>query len=65
MFSHRTQTQAFNVARPITSPFPDQVELEFVQCLSNPHYLHFLAQRPFFRDTAFLNYLEYLEVRYT
>lgn len=37
-----------------------QVELEFVQCLANPNYLHFLAQRGFFKDSAFLNYLKYL-----
>lgn len=37
-----------------------EVELEFVQCLSNPHYLNFLAQRGYFEDQAFVNYLEYL-----
>ncbi|XP_053695024.1 mediator of RNA polymerase II transcription subunit 31 [Sabethes cyaneus] len=37
-----------------------QVELEFVQCLANPNYLHFLAQRGFFKDNAFINYLKYL-----
>ncbi|XP_058058667.1 mediator of RNA polymerase II transcription subunit 31 isoform X1 [Anopheles bellator] len=37
-----------------------QVELEFVQCLANPNYLHFLAQRGYFKDTAFVNYLKYL-----
>ncbi|XP_039444442.1 mediator of RNA polymerase II transcription subunit 31 isoform X3 [Culex pipiens pallens] len=37
-----------------------QVELEFVQCLANPNYLHFLAQRGFFKDSAFINYLKYL-----
>ncbi|XP_063708565.1 mediator of RNA polymerase II transcription subunit 31 isoform X2 [Culicoides brevitarsis] len=37
-----------------------QVELEFVQCLANPNYLHFLAQRGFFKETNFLNYLKYL-----
>ena len=38
-----------------------EVELEFVQCLSNPHYLNFLAQRGYFDDTAFVNYLKYLQ----
>lgn len=37
-----------------------QVELEFVQCLANPNYLHFLAQRGYFKDPAFINYLKYL-----
>lgn len=37
-----------------------QVELEFVQCLANPNYLHFLAQRGFFKDSSFINYLKYL-----
>ncbi|XP_037924671.1 mediator of RNA polymerase II transcription subunit 31 isoform X2 [Hermetia illucens] len=37
-----------------------QVELEFVQCLANPNYLNFLAQRGFFKDQAFINYLKYL-----
>ena len=37
-----------------------EIELEFVQCLCNPHYLNFLAQRGYFRDSAFINYLTYL-----
>ncbi|KAL1115546.1 hypothetical protein AAG570_007575 [Ranatra chinensis] len=37
-----------------------QVELEFVQCLANPNYLNFLAQRGYFKDQAFVNYLKYL-----
>ncbi|XP_055676996.1 mediator of RNA polymerase II transcription subunit 31-A isoform X2 [Lutzomyia longipalpis] len=37
-----------------------QVELEFVQCLANPNYLHFLAQRGYFKDQTFINYLKYL-----
>ncbi|XP_046387079.1 mediator of RNA polymerase II transcription subunit 31-A isoform X1 [Ischnura elegans] len=36
------------------------VELEFVQCLANPNYLNFLAQRGYFKDQAFINYLKYL-----
>ena len=38
-----------------------QVELEFVQCLGNPNYLNFLAQRGYFKDPAFINYLSYLQ----
>ncbi|XP_018917526.1 mediator of RNA polymerase II transcription subunit 31-A [Bemisia tabaci] len=37
-----------------------QVELEFVQCLGNPNYLNFLAQRGYFKDQPFINYLKYL-----
>jgi len=29
-----------------------QVELEFVQCLANPNYLNFLAQRGYFKVSA-------------
>lgn len=37
-----------------------QIELEFVQSLANPNYLNFLAQRGYFRQQTFLNYLKYL-----
>ncbi|XP_055379763.1 mediator of RNA polymerase II transcription subunit 31-A isoform X3 [Condylostylus longicornis] len=37
-----------------------QIELEFVQCLGNPNYLNFLAQRGYFKDQTFINYLKYL-----
>nr|CAH7728732.1 unnamed protein product [Callosobruchus chinensis] len=44
-----------------------QVELEFVQCLGNPNYLNcmykkhlILAQRGYFKDSTFINYLKYL-----
>ncbi|KAH1011711.1 mediator of RNA polymerase II transcription subunit 31 isoform X2 [Dendroctonus ponderosae] len=37
-----------------------QVELEFVQCLGNPNYLNFLAQRGYFKDPTFIHYLKYL-----
>lgn len=36
------------------------MELEFVQCLANPNYLNFLAQRGILRDRSFINYLKYL-----
>ena len=35
-------------------------ELEFVMCLANPHYIFFLAQKNYFGDPAFINYLKYL-----
>lgn len=37
------------------------IELEFVQCLANPHYLNWLAQNKYFDDPAFVKYLEYLQ----
>ena len=36
------------------------VELEFVQCLANFGYLHFLAQRRYLADESFVAYLRYL-----
>ncbi|KAJ6218436.1 hypothetical protein RDWZM_009593 [Blomia tropicalis] len=38
-----------------------QIELEFVQCLANPNYLNYLAQRGYFKDKSFINYLDYLQ----
>lgn len=38
-----------------------QVELEFVQCLANPTYLTFLAQRGYLKDKTFVTYLKYLQ----
>lgn len=38
-----------------------QVELEFVQCLANPNYINFLAQRGYFKDSSFVNYIKYLQ----
>lgn len=35
-----------------------QVELEFVQCLSNPNYLNFLAQRGYFKVKSNHSYFE-------
>lgn len=37
------------------------LELEFVQCLSNPQYLNWLAQGGFLKDPAFIKYLKYLQ----
>ncbi|WWC96438.1 hypothetical protein V866_003306 [Kwoniella sp. B9012] len=38
-----------------------QAELEFIQCLSNPQYLHSLATQGYFGKETFINYLKYLE----
>ncbi|CAN8244147.1 unnamed protein product [Cochlearia groenlandica] len=37
------------------------LELEFVQCLANPTYIHYLAQNRYFEDEAFIEYLKYLQ----
>ncbi|CAG9536706.1 unnamed protein product [Cercopithifilaria johnstoni] len=37
-----------------------EIECEFVQALANPHYLNFLAQRGYFKESCFINYLKYL-----
>lgn len=38
-----------------------QIELEFVQCLANPNYLNFLAQRKYLQMPKFVAYLKYLQ----
>ena len=37
-----------------------ELELEFIQALANPFYLHSLAQQNILEQPAFVNYLEYL-----
>ncbi|KAF8097852.1 hypothetical protein N665_0280s0051 [Sinapis alba] len=37
------------------------LEVEFVQCLANPTYIHYLAQNRYFEDEAFIGYLKYLQ----
>ncbi|KAJ6808185.1 mediator of RNA polymerase II transcription subunit 31 [Iris pallida] len=37
------------------------LELEFLHCLANPTYIHYLAQNRYFEDEAFINYLKYLQ----
>lgn len=37
-----------------------ELELEFVQALANPYYLHLLAQQNVLSQLAFVNYLKYL-----
>ncbi|ESK91005.1 soh1 family protein [Moniliophthora roreri MCA 2997] len=38
-----------------------ELELEFVQALANPFYLHSLAQQNVLEQPAFINYLKYLQ----
>ena len=37
-----------------------ELELEFVQALANPYYLHSLAQQSVLAQPAFVNFLAYL-----
>ncbi|KAL6196081.1 hypothetical protein ACLB2K_031696 [Fragaria x ananassa] len=37
------------------------LELEFIQCLANPTYIHYFAQNRYFEDEAFIGYLKYLQ----
>lgn len=37
-----------------------ELELEFVQALANPYYLHSLAQQNILSQPAFVNFLKYL-----
>jgi len=37
-----------------------ELELEFVQALANPFYLHSLAQQNILEQATFINYLQYL-----
>ncbi len=38
-----------------------ELELEFVQALANPFYLHSLAQQGILYQPAFITYLKYLQ----
>ena len=38
-----------------------EAELEFVQALANPEYLHHLAQNRYFDNPRFVEYVEYLQ----
>ena len=38
-----------------------ELELEFVQSLANPFYLHSLAQQGILNQPAFINFLQYLQ----
>lgn len=38
-----------------------EIELEFIQALANPFYLHSLAQQNILSQPAFINFLNYLQ----
>ncbi len=48
---------------PVTMPSDEDrfhMDLEFVQCLSNAQYLHYLATEGYFESESFMKYLKYL-----
>jgi mediator of RNA polymerase II transcription subunit 31 len=42
-----------------------EVELEFVQCLANPDYIHHLALKGTLDDVKFIKYLKYMQDTWT
>ena len=59
---------AAGTSSPTRAPVPGvtekerfEAELEFVQALANPEYLHHLAQNRYLDDPDFLAFLEYLQ----
>ena len=53
--------QSNRTADPVEERTRFQIELEFVQCLANPNYLNFLAQRKYLQSPQFVAYLRYLQ----
>ncbi|KAG2037039.1 SOH1-domain-containing protein [Suillus americanus] len=61
MASDRAQSPQATTEDPrATNRDKFELELEFVQSLANPYYLHSLAQQSILDQPAFINYLEYL-----
>uniref|UniRef100_A0A1I7YSN2 Mediator of RNA polymerase II transcription subunit 31 n=1 Tax=Steinernema glaseri TaxID=37863 RepID=A0A1I7YSN2_9BILA len=55
-----TMTPLTPVESPDEAKRRFEIECEFVQALCNPHYLNHLAQRGYFQEEYFVNYLKYL-----
>ncbi|KAJ1462626.1 SOH1-domain-containing protein [Pelagophyceae sp. CCMP2097] len=67
-----TEAKPAEVPAPAAAAAPDEseappddeqrlrIELDFIQCLASPLYLHYLAQNDLLEDRAFLDYLDYL-----
>ena len=58
MTSSHTQTTISTLESLPKNRF--ELELEFIQSLSSPRYLHHLANQNYLRDEAFLDFLRYL-----
>ena len=60
-FEYRGETSQVSIDEPKASNrIRFELELEFVQALANPYYLHSLAQQGILNQPAFVNYLQYL-----
>ncbi|KAK8961758.1 Mediator of RNA polymerase II transcription subunit 31 [Platanthera guangdongensis] len=63
--TYRASKSSSTTAHPYKDPDDGRqrflLELEFVQCLANPTYIHYLAQNRYFEDEAFIGYLKYLQ----
>lgn len=59
---HENKSSSANASTTIKLP-PNrfELELEFIQSLASPAYLHFLATQGYFQDAAFLQFLRYLK----
>jgi mediator of RNA polymerase II transcription subunit 31 len=57
--AHKTPTPAPTDAK-VANRARFELELEFVQALANPFYLHSLAQQSILEQPAFINFLKYL-----
>ncbi|KAH7728235.1 mediator complex subunit 31 [Aphelenchoides avenae] len=57
---HLPPTPNSNKETPEEATRRFEIECEFVQSLANPHYLNYLAQRGYFKEEYFVNYLRYL-----
>uniref|UniRef100_A0A914CFR7 Mediator of RNA polymerase II transcription subunit 31 n=1 Tax=Acrobeloides nanus TaxID=290746 RepID=A0A914CFR7_9BILA len=53
-------TSGLQVESPEEAKRRFEIECEFVQALANPQYLNYLAQRGYFKEEYFVNYLKYL-----
>ncbi|KAK6897536.1 Mediator of RNA polymerase II transcription subunit 31 [Candida tropicalis] len=58
-FSDQQQEQYTNLINSLPSRW--EIELEFVQSLSNIPYVNYLAQNNYLNDESFVNYLNYLQ----
>uniref|UniRef100_A0A914GYB0 DNA ligase n=1 Tax=Globodera rostochiensis TaxID=31243 RepID=A0A914GYB0_GLORO len=56
-FQHLQQQQQLRQETAEEAKRRFEIECEFVQALANPHYLNYLAQRGYFKEEYFVNYL--------
>jgi mediator of RNA polymerase II transcription subunit 31 len=59
--STNTSTNTHNRQLPSLPKNRFELELEFIQSLASPRYLHHLANENYLRDESFLQFLQYLK----